>query len=277
MANESRYPTLEGVTIGEFRGIELIGEGAIGRTYRGEHVLTGVPVCLKHCKKVSPEHARILIEEARILFGLRHYELPAVHNLLKLDDDSLVLVMSFIEGMTIAKIIEKHGVLDPEHVAWIAERILNALKFLHFKKVAHGDVKPQNVIVQKDHIVALVDFGLALSKPTEESRARGYTDHFAASEAISRTRGSGVNAFKSDLYSLGMTMIFMLGGGMDSVLRKEVPSVTPEPLAKFVKRLIVRDPASRPWWSDEDLCETIQKVRLAAFGRTHSEMLELPM
>lgn len=277
MAQESRYETLQGVTVGEFRGIELIGEGAIGRTYRGEHVLTGVPVCLKHCKMISDEHARIMIEEARILFGIRHYELPAVHNLLKLDDGSLVLVMSYIKGTTIAKMVEKHGALDPEIVAGITERILNALKFLHFKRVAHGDVKPQNVIVQKEHIVALVDFGLALAKPTAESRARGYTDHFAAPEAISRTRGSGINAFKSDLYSLGMTMIFMLGGGMDCVLRKEIPPTTPEPLAQFLKRLIVRDPSSRPWWGEEDLCETIQKVRLKAFDRTHSEMKEWPL
>lgn len=277
MAQESRYETLEGVTVGEFRGIELIGEGAIGRTYRGEHILTGVPVCLKHCKKISDEHARIVIEETRILFGLRHYELPAVHNLLKLDDGSLVLIMSYIKGTTIAKMVEKHGALDPEIVAGITERILNALKFLHFKKVAHGDVKPQNVIVQEEHIVTLVDFGLALAKPTAESRARGYTDHFAAPEAIGRTRGSGINAFKSDLYSLGMTMIFMLGGGMNFVLRKEIPPTTPEPLAKFCKRLIVRDPSSRPWWGEEDLCETIPKVRLEAFDRTHSEMKEWPL
>ena len=74
-----------------------------------------------------------------------------------------------------------------------------------------------------------------------------------------------------------MTTIFMLGGGMKYVLQKEVPRDAPEPFAQFVKRFIVRDPASRPWWSNEDLCETIQKVRLAAFDRTHSEMIEWPM
>lgn len=264
---------LGGKIIGQFRVLEPIAEGGFGKTYKGEHVLVREPVCIKHCSRISADDAEILIEEARAMWDLRHYAFPAVRNLLQLDDGSLALVMSYIKGKTLAQIVEKHGALDPEHVAWITQRILNALKYLHYHGVVHGDIKPQNVIVQPEsHIVVLVDFGLSAIKPTRDTGSKGYTDLFAPPEQV---KGSTLIP-ETDFYSLGMTMIHALSGGMEHVERKEVPEKVPDPLCDFIRRLTVREVLERPNWEKEDLFETIEKVRVESFGRATSNMKPLP-
>jgi len=250
--------------IGDFRILEAIADGGIGKTYRGEHVLTKAPVCIKHCSTISPEHDAIMINEARAMWDLRHYAVPAIRNLLRLEDGSLALVMSYIPGPTLEQVVEKKGRIDPEHVSWMAERMLNALKYIHFHGVVHGDLKPQNVIIKaEDHTVILVDFGLAMVKPQKKSASVGYTDLFCPPE---QKTGSPLIP-ESDFYALGMTLIYALGGGMRCVGRKEVPDKVPDPFCDFIQRLIVRDPLQRPNWGTEDLCETIKVVRVASFGR----------
>jgi serine/threonine-protein kinase len=182
--------------------------------------------------------------------------------------------MSFIPGPTLAQIVEKHGRLDAEHVAWISQRILNVLVYLHVHGVIHGDLKPQNVIVQPDtHTVVLVDFGLSSVKPTRGTKSKGFTDVFAPPEQLS----GGTLIPESDIYSLGMTMLHALcGGDLDRVKDLEVPSDVPEPLCRFIKRLVAEDPLARPKDAGELFAE-IQTVREKAFGRSQSGMKPLPM
>jgi len=262
--------------IGDYRIVSKIAEGGFGKTYKGEHILVGEPVCIKHCSEISPENETVLIEEARAMWDLRHYALPAVRTLVRLDDNSLALVMSYITGSTIAQIIEKYGAMDAEHVAWISQRVLHTLMYMHAHGVIHGDLKPQNIIVQPDsHNAVLVDFGLSMIKPKSGDKAKGYTDLFAPPEQL---RGE-VLIPESDLYSLGMTMIFALDGGNTTrAALKEVPASCPDPLCEFIRRLVVREPLSRPRvWAKENLCETIEEARKRSFGRAHSNMKPLKL
>jgi serine/threonine protein kinase len=265
---------LGGKTIGNFRIEAPIAEGGFGKTYKGTHITVGEPVCIKHCSRISSADAEILIEEARAMWDLRHFAIPAVRDLLKLDDGSLALVMSYIPGPTLAQIVEgyvaKRKRLDAEHVAWIIERVLNALSYMHRFGVVHGDLKPQNLIVQPDsHIVVLVDFGLAAIKPSRDTGAKGYTDVFAPPEQV---RGSPLIP-QVDFYSLGMTMLYALASGdLGRIERKEIPNFVPEPMCNFIRRLLVRDPLNRPDWGTEDIMESFRKVRAEAFGRPSSRM-----
>lgn len=264
-----------GKVIGEYRMLDLIAEGGIGKTYKGEHILTGMPVCIKHCTEIDPVHEQILLEETRAMWDLRHYALPAARSLTKLDDDRLALVMSYIPGPTLQQIVDKVGNLDPEHVAWIMERVLNALSYIHRHGVIHGDIKPQNIIVQPDrHMAVLIDFGLAMVKPTRDSTAKGYTQFFAPPE---QEFESGSLRPETDFYSLGMTMIHALCGGQETpFLNKQVPRSTPAPLKEFLHVMVARDPASRPNWKKGDLCEQMKDVRARSFQRTASGMKPIP-
>jgi serine/threonine protein kinase len=266
-----REDNFEGKIIGQYRIFERIAEGGFGYTYKGEHILLKEPVCIKHCSKLDLAANQILLEETKALWDLRHFALPTMRDLLELEDGRLALVMSYIPGETLetrVQGLDKEGKrMKAEEVAWIADRSLNALMYLHYHGVIHGDIKPPNIIMQLDnHMIVLVDFGLALVMPTENSTNKGYQEHYSSPEQIS---GSTLIP-ESDLYSLGMTMIYALSGSHEHVMAKEVPANVPEPLCKFIKRLIVRNPLSRPNWDKEDLCDTIRKVRLEAFGREHS-------
>jgi serine/threonine protein kinase len=251
--------------IGNYRIISEIAEGGFGTTYKGEHVITKSDVCVKHCSEVSPEHDAVLIQEAKAIWDLRHYALPVMRDLQRLDDGSLALIMSYIPGYTLEQIVEKAGKLDAETVAWITERILNALLYLHYHGVIHGDIKPQNVIIQPDtHSVVLVDFGLAMVRPGTSEKSIGYTPIFASPEQI----GGKVLLPASDYYSVGMLMIYALNGGK-RMNRKQVPASVPEPMSNFIASLIRRDVLSRP---QKDLFDEFVKIRHNSFGRARSGM-----
>jgi len=260
--------TPKGKIIGDYRIIEKLAEGGFGTTYKAEHIKLGMPVCIKHALNVGPTDEKILLDEARSMWDLRHWGIPAIRDILKMPDDSLSLVMSYVPGPTLTQLIEDYPTgLDSETVAWIAERVLNILKYLHMHGVVHGDVKPQNIIVQEDsHNVVLVDYGLSSVKPTKTSGSKGYTPFFAAPEQMEKRPPIP----QSDLYGLGMTMVFALGGDVEFV---KVPADTTENLIAFIKRLIKRDPLSRPKvWVKEDLCDTIKQIRMSDFNRTSSGM-----
>jgi serine/threonine protein kinase len=88
------------------------------------------------------------------MWDLRHYSIPAARDLIQLDDSTMALVMSYIPGPTLAQVIEKSGRMDAEHVAWISQRILNALMYMHERGIVHGDLKPQNIIIEPAAAVA---------------------------------------------------------------------------------------------------------------------------
>jgi serine/threonine protein kinase len=258
----------KGKVIGQYRLLEEIAEGGFGKTYKAEHIVTGLPVCIKHASHVSPQDEQLMLEEAKSIWDLRHFGIPNVRDMFKMDDGSYALVMSYIPGPTLEKVIEKNGnALDPEHVAWITERILNVLRYIHFHGVVHGDMKVQNVIVQPEsHTV--VDYGLSMIRPTAKSASKGYTPFFASPEAV---RGDPLIP-ESDFFSLGVTMIAALGGDIE---RRQVPKSTPEPMCDFISKLIRTDVLARPNWSKENLIDTLRDVREKSFGRKASSMKPL--
>lgn len=260
----------KGKVVGNYRILNRIAEGGFGVTYKGEHILTKGAVCLKHCSNISPEDDEILLNEADVMWDLRHFAIPAVRDVIRMDDGSLILVTSFIEGPTLEQAVDKVGPIEAEHVAWITERIINALWYMHERGVVHGDLKPQNTILQhKNHMACLVDFGLSMIKPSSSDSAKGYTEYFAPPEQIA---GKPLLP-ESDFYSLGITMIYALSGGdLDRVAAKQIPASVPDPMTEFIKRLIVRDVLKRPSWENENLFETWQRVRVESFGVGHTNM-----
>lgn len=270
-----------GDVVGEYRIISTIAEGGFGQTYRAEHILTEEFACIKHCHNLDSFDEEILIEEAKAMWDLRHFSIPAVRGMLRMPDKKLALVMSYIPGPTLTQIVEKLAEekekFDPEHVCWITERVLNALRYIHYQGVVHGDLKPHNIIVEPDkHLASIVDFGLSKIKPKVASGNKGYTEIFSAPEVVD----GGTVLPESDFYSLGMTMIYALNGSAERTLRKEVPADVPDPLRRFIRRLIVRDPLSRPKWpnnaGDRDLWDEFLEVRKESFGRSRSKLKPIP-
>jgi serine/threonine-protein kinase len=204
-----------------------------------------------------------LLAEARLLYEVRHWALPTVKDVVAVDNREIFMVMSYIEGSELMQHVQENGPMDPETSCWIAQRVLAALHYLHFIGVVHRDVKPANIIVDwETHNAVLVDFGLAKTRPTRKSEATGYTPFFGAPEQLAAKPAIP----QSDIYGLGMTMIYMLGGDLYS---KSLPVGVPRELKEMVLSLVRVDPLRRP-----ECCNSLNRelglLRQRVFGRAHT-------
>jgi eukaryotic-like serine/threonine-protein kinase len=247
--------------IGQYKVIKVLGEGGFGKTYLGVHELLGKMVALKQSHFSSAEAQQLLLEESKLLWDVNHWALPTVKDVL-IHDHSLVMVMSYIEGEELLEHVQSHGSVEPETACWIAQRVLSGLYYLHFRGIVHRDVKPPNILVNFDtHIATLVDFGLSKLKPDGSPDPSGYTPGFAAPEQVA----GKAPLPESDLYGLGMTLLYILGGDMAT---RSLPSLVPPPLVDFIHELVRQDPMARPR-DAKALNARLTQLRQDLFGRSH--------
>ena len=228
--------------IGQYEIARKIGEGGFAKTYLGKHPILGTPVCLKHNIRMTTEDEELLRKEAEIISGLMgHHSLPAFRDFIR-HEEAYVLITSFIPGKDLARIRKEDypDGIPPEHVCYIAQRSLNALHFLHYYGVVHGDVKPGNMILKpEDQNVTLVDYGLATVLPGRYTRSPGYTPAFAAPEQLEGKPPIP----ETDIYCLGKTLIDLLGGNIRS---NTFPEGIPLPLKAFILKMVREKVLERP-------------------------------
>ncbi|MCI0533284.1 DnaJ domain-containing protein [bacterium] len=262
---------------GEYEIIEMVSDTGLGVIYKARDVLLDEFVCIKHCAQISPQAEEIFLNEARTMRKLRHFGIPSVFRVLRHTDGSLAIVMNWIDGYTLEEVIAKRGGLgnsleDIEDVAWIAERILNILRYMHthYSGALHGDIKPGKIMVNNNHEGYLVGFGLSFARGASAERARGYTPYYSPPEA---KKGERLYP-QSDLYSLGKSMIYALTGDLRAVDNNRIPAKVPVPLRRFIEKLVIEDIARRPrWeWKGGDLFEEIIQLRSEVFKRARSGM-----
>jgi serine/threonine protein kinase len=251
--------------IGNYEVVRQIGEGGFGRTYEARHLVLGEKACLKQNINITPDDEKLLRAEARLLWNVNHYSLPALRDYFLWEDGSAIMAMSFIPGKNLEDSVKKHHAIAPEDVSWVTQRVLNALYYLHSFGIIHGDVKPPNIIVQpQNHNAFLVDFGLSTIKPVSSTKVLGYTPVFAAPEVLDGKPPLP----QSDLYSLGLTMIYTLGG---NPITKEMPDYVPQPLQEFIRDLVHPRVLDRTSWDKQDLVARLSDVRFESFGRRHTK------
>lgn len=259
--------------VGNYILKKLLGEGAFGRVYAGEHAILGpqVPVCIKQEKTQQEPYKTMFRDEALLLAKLRHPSLPTFLDYMEEPGDvGQLLVMSYIEGTPLDKLIGQKAddggtvamrPIDDEHVCWILDRIFGALSYLHGRwNIVHCDLKPANAVLDiEDHQVTLLDLGMATLKPDEVTRAKGGTPGYLPPEFA-----LGYPPIPaSDIYSVGKIAIALSGG---NVQRGEPPKDMKRELAELLVELIRRDPTQRPQNVD-DLRDRIERLRRQAFGR----------
>ena len=153
-------------------------------------------------------------QEAQLLAGLRHPNLPRVSDHFE-EDGNAYLVMEYIYGRRLDEIIVQEGELTEEQVLHWARQLIEALAHCHERGVIHRDVKPQNVMITWHGQVILVDFGLAKlvdpNDPHTRTVMRGLgTPEYAPPEQYD-TRKGGTDP-RTDIYSLGATLYHALAG-----------------------------------------------------------------
>ncbi|NXA07269.1 STK36 kinase, partial [Sapayoa aenigma] len=145
----------------KYHVLEMIGEGSFGRVYKGRRKHSAQVVALKFIPKVgrSEKELKNLQWEIEIMRGLHHPNIIQMLDSFETDKE-VVVVTDYAEG-ELFQILEDDGSLPEDQVQTIAAQLVSALYYLHSHRILHRDMKPQNILLGKDGVVKLCDFGFA--------------------------------------------------------------------------------------------------------------------
>jgi serine/threonine protein kinase len=194
----------------------LLGEGGMGIVYLAEHVKLGRKVAIKvlHAHLASNESIRNrFINEAKTMAELQH---PNIVSLLDYHEDEfgLYLIMEYIDGKPLDEYIEQvSGPIPEETVILFFKQALSAFHYAHEKKVVHRDIKPSNLIITNEGKLKVLDFGIAKIVGNDNYKLTKTGAHTGSVYYMSPEQVKGLDVdFKSDIYSLGITLYQMLTG-----------------------------------------------------------------
>ena len=200
-----------------------MGEGGMGEVYKARHLLLDE---IRVIKTIRAQHrddedlqARFF-REARVATQLRHPNIAQIHDFSVGDDGTACIVMEYVDGQNVAELVRKGPGLSPAVVLEIACQTLEALAYLHRRRVVHRDVSPDNVMLthgeRGEPRVKLIDLGIA--KPQDEALYQTRTELFigkvryASPEQLGGS-GGGIDG-RSDLYSLAVMVYELLTGAL---------------------------------------------------------------
>ncbi|XP_052648020.1 serine/threonine-protein kinase 36 [Harpia harpyja] len=145
----------------KYHVLEMIGEGSFGRVYKGRRKHSAQVVALKFIPKVgrSEKELKNLQREIEIMRGLHHPNIIQMLDSFETNKE-VVVVTDYAEG-ELFQILEDDGSLPEDQVQNIAAQLVSALYYLHSHRILHRDMKPQNILLGKDGIIKLCDFGFA--------------------------------------------------------------------------------------------------------------------
>jgi len=201
--------------IENYKIISLLGKGGMGVVYKAHDEKLNRFVAIKvlnapHVKDSKRVKDRFKVE-AQNHAQLIHQNIVTVYGFVEFDN-LLGIVMEYVDGESLEKVIFKNRRLHVFDVIFIADQLLDGIDYAHSKGYIHRDIKPSNIIVNSEGIVKIMDFGI--SKSIDEDNigartgARIGTIHYMSPEQV---KGKNVNRI-SDLYSIGCTVYDMLAG-----------------------------------------------------------------
>jgi serine/threonine-protein kinase len=222
---QSEHPLVGQTIAGKYKVVRLLGEGGMGCVYQGEQMLGGttrkvaIKTLHKHLSHDESIKARFQREVGTVA-ALEHPNTIQVFDFGSTDDGTLYIVMEFVQGRSVADVLEKDGPMQPDRVLHIMRQVCGSLEEAHGHGIVHRDLKPDNVILaeragQKDWVEVL-DFGIAKrssehdpneAKLTQQGMVLG-TPPYMSPEQFT---GLPVDQ-RTDIYALGVMAYEMLTG-----------------------------------------------------------------
>jgi len=244
---------LIGTRIREYQILEVIGKGGMGAVYRARHIYLDEDRALKMIQgrlAGDSDFVDRFIREAKILTRLRHPNLVQLHEFGTLREDTFFMVMEMIVGESVAQRMDRLQNIPVPDAIRIALDVARGLSSAHQKGVVHRDISPGNIILCKDvdgsDFTKVIDFGIA--KPNADAITRHFTltNHFigkpeyCSPEQCGTLKDGEVIDARSDIYSLGVTLYYMIAGRLPfhsrtpyGYLQKHI-NESPRPLSQVV-------------------------------------------
>ena len=240
----------------QYEIVKMLGRGGMGAVYMGRQTALDRPVAIKILSAQLEESDMGFTErfknEARAMGKLNHPAIVSVYEFGQHESGLLYIVMEYVDGTDVAKMIAKSGRLHTEHAMAITAHVCDALAYAHERGIIHRDIKPANVMVDYDGSVKIADFGLAKVSTsngstlglTQSGMAMG-TLHFMAPEAL--MLGTAVDQ-RADIYAVGVMLYQMLTGklpqGMFKMPSLQVPGLDPR-YDGIIAKAMMEDRAAR--------------------------------
>jgi serine/threonine-protein kinase len=265
-----------GFTLGQYRIVDQLGQGGMGRVFKAEHQTMGRTVAIK---VLAPQHTKtekareLFMREVRAAGRLMHPNIVTAHDANELDGRHY-LVMEYIDGPNLDQLVRDRGALPVGLACDIVRQAASGLQCAFEQSMVHRDIKPSNLLLQRSgttlssgYLVKILDFGLARlgdvgDRAGESIDGRnvvmGTPDYLSPEQA----RDVHLVDIRSDLYSLGCTFYFLLtaqvpfpgGTTVDKLVRhtREEPVPVeqlrpdiPLEVADIVRCLMAKEPAKR--------------------------------
>jgi serine/threonine-protein kinase len=271
------------VLAGRYRLFDALGEGGMAVVYRAHDELLDRAVAVKVLRPAfaaDPEFVGRFRQEARNAASLHHPNIATVFDT-GTDDGVDFIVMQLVEGEDLERVLARDGRLALGGAIRIAVDVARALQFGHERGIIHRDVKPGNVLLDRDGDVRVVDFGIARAARDVGVTTAGVMLGSAQYASPEQVAGEPVAA-SSDTYSLGVVLYEMLTGqrpfdgptpaavALERLrVRPAPPSAVaptlPRSLDPLVMRALERDPDAR-YGSAGDFAAALESWRAASLG-----------
>lgn len=273
MTDRDTHEALVGRRVGPFQVMEELGSGAMGTVYRAQDLFLGRTVALKvHRKRPNAQGLRRFLQEARAAQAISHLNIASTFDAGS-EGNLYYLAMELVGGTALSSVLRNGAIPWPDAIEIVAQ-VCAGLAAAHRAGVMHRDLKPSNVMIGRDGIVKLVDFGLAKRIEPDESEEIEHTIVDWASVQTSpgavlgtpaymspeQARGRTVDA-RADVFSVGVLTWEMIVGQvlfrrstpaqtLRAIIEDQAPSLshvpgTPAWIISFVSRCLEKEPLLR--------------------------------
>lgn len=205
----------------QFEIVQRLGEGGMSKVYKAFDRLMNRYVALKVMKNDVPEWAhRHFRREARMCAGFMHTNLVHVSQVGTTEEfDLLWFAMEYLRGKDVGWFVDSGTSMSIPVICEIFAQVLDALRYVHLRRIVHCDIKPSNIFVTRDshdpllRIVKVLDFGVARDLSDLSSHSTGHVMGDPRYIAPEQTIPGNYIDHRADLYALGMTFFELVTGG----------------------------------------------------------------
>ncbi|MEU0566324.1 protein kinase [Nonomuraea sp. NPDC005983] len=251
----------QGTTLaGRYRLDTRIGAGGMGEVWRGEDIVLARTVAVKVLlpgRMDDPGFVARFQAEARAMATINHPGVVDVYDY-GVSGDTVYLVMKFVDGEPLDRLLARLGRIPPQSAMELIAQAASALQAVHDQGIVHRDVKPGNLLVQRDGTLVLTDFGIARSDLANRLTDAGMVLGTAAYCAPEQAEGAPVTP-AVDVYALGVVAYECLvgqrpfdGDSAVTIALKHIreappplPAEIPPPVRALVERALSKDPDRR--------------------------------